>query len=657
MNNSLQYSTGDIYTGTIFTPFNEESPSSLFASENGIQKSSIRHAPVAQNSAGWTDAPDVGKTNLAKADYELPIGDTYILLLLVLLYTAYRVRPRLKRWTCLIASLLCLGSAQAHISSLRMNATAYIGGAHVRIEPEIPSVPDGEVFVCWTLCHDAACTQEITDTLFHIDAGFGTNAVQCYAPSAPGTYYIKTSLRTEGACLGLLDSYYVTPLIVYPSDADIVLSRDAQSPGTSHIFASSSSMKAYAAMRFHSSTLNNPELTDYERYNYFLSFPFDVQLGDIYGFGSLGEDWRICYYDGLGRAQEGFFAERATNWIPLDDTDSVLHAGQGYLLQLNGSRMAASNETIWANSDVATLFFPALAPLTALTTTNVTIPALPESYRCTIDLSDQLGSEADRRNKDSFWRCIGIPGFSSPSSVTGLPFLYEWDPADNSLSVVSSEDFSFAPTHAYLVQNGNAFTWLNLSTPLAAPAAVSTVTTAPSTLFRLDLDFNSRLEDRTYILLSEEDGNTELFDPGLDLSKELNTGRANLYTITGNEHLAANCLPDDLHTRVLPVGIITREDGLYRLSMPQAPQQRTAILIDKSTGTRTLMLPDAAYSVTLQSGTYNDRFYLEIPPESMLPTEIRTNDNPPETTKLLHNGNLYIRQNDHIYNILGQTIR
>ena len=58
----------------------------------------------------------------------------------------------------------------------------------------------------------------------------------------------------------------------------------------------------------------------------FFSFPFNVKLGDIFGFGQVGVHWRILRYDGLGLAQEGFFAERTSNWVMLDDTENILNA-------------------------------------------------------------------------------------------------------------------------------------------------------------------------------------------------------------------------------------------------------------------------------------------------------------------------------------------
>ena len=658
MNDNMQLSTGEDAAGTIFNPFDNVTPSEQFAAEKGIQQPSTRRISITQNESGWTEAPDAGKTTLAKADYETPVGAPWILLLFAFIYCSWKSFLHRKRRAALVFLLFCLGSAQANITALRFNASAFTGGTDVRIDPTIPSVPEGAVYVCWALYYDADCTHEVPDIAFNVDAGFGSNAVHFTVPSVAGTYYIKTSLHTEGACIGLLDSYYVNPLVVYPIDADIVLARDEQSNGTSIQLNESESMKAYAVLRFSKATLNDPELTEYERYNYFISFPFDVQLADIYGIGTIGQDWRICYYDGIGRAQEGFFAERTTNWVAFNDTDSILHAGQGYLLQLNSLKMSEDNDVLWDKRDIATLFFPALSPISDIRTRDVTIPALTDAYRCTIDLSDGLGPEADRRNKDSYWRCIGIPGFESPSGIDGVPFLYEWNKSDNTLSVVSSKGFNFFPGQAYLIQNGEEFTWLSLAAPVSAIVAKERNTTFLSfSQFRIDLSFNLLPQDRTYIRLADDDLTTDHFDFGWDLSKELNTGLSNIYSIADNEYLAANCLPDDVRTRTIPLGIIAHEDGTYRLTLPEAPQDRSLILVDKETGTHTLLTKEDTCAIALKKGTYNNRFYIEIPPVSLLPTEIQTSDDAPQTSKILFNGLLYLRRQNHLFTPFGTRIQ
>ena len=160
--------------------------------------------------------------------------------------------------------------------------------------------------------------------------------------------------------------------------------------------------------------------------------------------------------------------------------------------------MAADNEDIWANdADIVTLFFPAHSTFSSVTTANETIPALGEAYRCTIDLSASLGSdEGDRRTKDSYWRCLGVPSFEDPSGVSGFAYLYEWNKSDNSLHVVSSAGFDFEPSHAYLVQSDQEIVW----TDAVKPASVIARQKAKGTdkEFRIELQYGTAICDQIF---------------------------------------------------------------------------------------------------------------------------------------------------------------
>ena len=184
-------------------------------------------------------------------------------------------------------------------------------------------------------------------------------------------------------------------------NADIMLVREHQEACQQVNLTGSGSISTnktvYGVMRFNRYTLHNrskegvhavlpagDQKSQYERFSYFVSFPFDVKVGEIFGFGTIGRHWRLFYYDGLGRAQEGFFAERGSdNWKLIDDTDSVLHAYQGYMLQLNYIRMAydqTGTGEIWGNNkEEVELYFPAMNAITTISLENVVIPALSEA--------------------------------------------------------------------------------------------------------------------------------------------------------------------------------------------------------------------------------------------------------------------------------------
>ena len=620
--NQLILSNGQVHKGNIYNPFTNEVPSE-YSGRNKVA--------IGGSGTGWADRPDVGRTSLSKTGAEVPIGEPYVLALFALIYMG------LKK-SVLAGMLLFVASMPIHAQVTDLTISTARSGRTVTINPTIASVPYANASVCWGLYYDAACTNAVDGIRFSAAPLTGVNAVGFTAPTIAGTYYLKTAISAAYVCGGLVDSEVITPIAIYPADADIVLLRDAQD-AAERVDVTDTESQAYGVMRFRKTAVNDEAVSAYERYNYFISFPFDVKVGDIYGIGSVGTDWRILYYDGIGRAQEGFFAERTDNWVMFGDTEDVLHAGEGYLLQLNTYSMDADNEAIWTNgADIASLFFPALTTMSAVETTNVTIPALGSEYVCTIDLSATLGDDnADRRAKDSYWRCVGVPSFSSPTGVEGLEYFYEWNKGNNSLIAQSSEGYTFLPTHAYLVQEGESFTWLNTTVPtsVAAPRR-----DAASQEWKLAIWQGEELQDQTFVRQTDEEDVTGGFDFGHDLSKELNAGRTNVYTMVGHERVAANMLPETVGT--VPVGIVIAQSGEYRLTLTEG-----AWLVDQQTGVRTQ--DDTVY---LDTGTYEGRFVVEI--ASPISTGIQqsvVSDQFSDIRKVLIDGILYIEKDGKRYTI------
>lgn len=649
--NQLILNTGETHTGIIFCPFDDTCPSDYTAEQICTSHTPTPHrAPISSGGSGWVARPDTGGTSLSK---ETPIGEPWLMLFFASLFALRQMAHHRKILFSILLALLVAIPMSAGITALSFSPATV--GTPTTIVPTVTSVPEGRVALCWNLYHDAACEHEVTGTTFHSASRTAKNAVWLEAPASAGTYYIQCAIHTGSVCGGLLESAYVFPWHVYPSNADLVLEREAQTAASLVAITDDDTKQAYGAMRFSRTALNNDALSPYERYNYFISFPFDVRMADIYGIGTVGTDWRILYYDGKGRAEEGFFAERTDNWVMIDDTDSVLHAGQGYLLQLNALQMAADNDAIWTDgADIATLYFPALSIISSIETTDVTLPTLSSAYACTIDLSVSLGDKGDRRAKDSYWRCIGVPSFTSPSGIDNMPYLYTWNKNDNSLTVVSSAGFAFEPMQAYLIQNGDAITWRNVNKP------ASIVARQQESSFEeisVEIQRDDIFCDRTFVRLTDETRVTNAFDFGRDLIKELNAGKANVYTMVGYERLAANCLPTSEQTMLVPVGVRIEEDGTYTFAMPKGSHDLSIALIDNVSNTRT-NLCQTDYSVALAAGQYDARFALEIGTGQDSPTEIERirQETKAKSQKFLFNGQFFILSNDKLYSILGQEI-
>ena len=486
-------------------------------------------------------------------------------------------------------------------------------------------------------------------------------------------------------------------------NADVMLVRNHQDAGQNIRFTESGSLTevktVYGVMQFNRWTLSNrqgandvdpnhcktPALiaeyhpllpanemkSDYERFNYFISFPFDVKVGDIFGFGTYGRHWVLKYYDGKGRATNGYWADSESNWKYITNTDSVLHAYQGYLLKLSVSRMAYDNEEVWTNnSSIMELYFPSNGPIGSITQKNETIPALGAEYECTINRG--TGTDGDRRVKDSYWRCIGVPSFADYSATlsdgsstiewtTGstLSYLYEWIMETNHFQPQSTITYKFEAMKAYLVQYAGQIIFSNVSAKSSIVARHRDASEITNAEWKLTLSQDDKVVDQAFVRLSDNENVTANFDFNHDLTKELNTG-SNLYTLIGYEKAAANCLPLTEQTTIVPIGIVAASNGDYTFAIPEGTNGVGVTLIDNETGIRTI-LSALDYTVSLSSGTYNDRFYLEISPIRPISTGVEEvkGDGLQVTgaRKVLIDGLLYIVKDGKVFDAQGKRLQ
>ena len=429
----------------------------------------------------------------------------------------------------------------------------------------------------------------------------------------------------------------------------------------------------------------------YERALYFISFPFEVHLSDVFGFGTYGTHWVISTYNGLRRAQRGYFAqdcinEDCTNWDYIwDPADFVLEANKGYLLSLDLDLMRYDNTDFWIhNIDQVELFFPSSATLETIQQTHYTMPALTADYRCTIDLSNNGDPERDRRVKDSYWRCIGVPSFANydgslkqdneqgsdivwkdnykwKADESGFPFLYEWNVTDNSLSVQSTNSYTFKSTFAYLVQNSKSIYWSVVNAkPSKIVARQRSAEQEKNYEWKITLSRNDNQEDQTFLRMTDNEEVSEDFDFNQDLAKELNYGRSDIYTLIGYEKAAANSMPFSENTTVVPLGLDIEQAGDYTIAMPEGVESVGVTLLDVETGTRTNFSAGMNYTVALNKGACHNRLYLEISPvQNDAPTDIEYTDQSireESIRKVLIDGKLYIVCDGVVYDAQGHRL-
>ncbi len=409
----------------------------------------------------------------------------------------------------------------------------------------------------------------------------------------------------------------------------------------------------------------------YEYLMYYISFPFDVKVSEIFGCGVRGTNWIIQKYNGAKRAQIGWFAETSTFWETLPG-DSTLHANEGYLLILDRISFNDGGSKIWENlksGNSVYLYFPSTSATSGTISESTATIKVPE-HTCTINRSfnvDGIGS-VNHKNTDSHWNIIGTPLFENKvattiatpapdgDGATTLQFYYAWDYEDNTLSARAlSTNTEFLSMHAYMVQYAGDVTFVGakLTPPPASVAARHMPSDKKNYLIELKMVNENGKSSDAYIELRENACDT--FALNEDMYMMRSSSKADLYTFAGNYDVAANVLTVNNH--IVPVGMDVKQAGTYRFTMPSA-FSGTVTLIDTQAGARTnLALSD--YEVALPKGTSNTRFLLEIDIQQM-PTAIdgvggSLKDG--KAHKFIENGQMYILQNGIIYDARGNRVQ
>ena len=110
-------------------------------------------------------------------------------------------------------------------------------------------------------------------------------------------------------------------------------------------------------------------------------------------------------------------------------------------------------------------------------------------------------------------------------------------------------------------------------------------------------------------------------------------------------------------TTIIPVGAKITANGEYTFTIPEGTEGVGVVLVDNEANTRT-NLSALNYTVTLNKGTYNSRFILEISPVQNSATDIETvSDQHSEVRKVMIDGVLYIVRDDKIFDARGARVK
>lgn len=480
--------------------------------------------------------------------------------------------------------------------------------------------------------------------------------------------------------------------------ADVMLIRRHQEAGASITFSSDAVkitdvQTVYGVIQLDSATLNDVTLSQYERDLFWISFPFDVKLSDVFGFGEYMRHWGIQYYDGKNRAKNGYWVDSNSNWkffTPGMRDTTVLKANEGYVLAVDLD-LLGDGADVWNNKvNKIYLYFPSTANLKTIKNIADTLVRIDTAgYKCTIDRRSNKevpNYYLDRRVIDSHWHLIGAPSFAGAQrtysssygegiysdipnivnadwSTVNLPFIYEWNSTYNTLSPVKTGTYTFKPMHSYLVQYGkDTIRWTSV---VNAPPVVAGIKAHQTKKQDCDLTLallrGENSEDQTFIRLTDNEEVTDNFEFNHDLTKEMNRTTANIWTVTADGMPAAgNSLPFSDETKIVPIGVKTSANGNYTFTLPEGIHGVGVVLVDNVANVRTnLSMTD--YTVNLEAGTFEGRFSLEISPISQSPTDIgNVQGDEVQSTKarkMIIDGVLYIVKDGEVFDARGAIVK
>lgn len=412
-------------------------------------------------------------------------------------------------------------------------------------------------------------------------------------------------------------------------------------------------------MSFTKTHLTNNALHNDLRQFYWISFPFDVNLEDVYGFGVYGKHWILETYNGERRAQDGLWLDSPSFWeYILDPKGVTLEANKGYLLCLDSELLSGTSD-VFTNTNKVSLYFPATTPTTRINTDYTTEVQIPSHVR--------EEKRANRHIYDSNWNLIGVPSYANHTQTTNtvnLQYFYDYQ-YDNQTSKMiyapkstTNSTNEFQSMYAYFVQWGGTLNWSTFTgennTPKELAAKQNAAYEAQEHNLRLELQKDYKALDQTFVDM-QEDGVTAAFDLNKDMTKILNAG-ANIYTLAGEENiqLAGNSLP--IANTTIPVGVQIAKAGEYTFAMPDGTDGITVELIDYETNTTTNLLL-SEYNVSLPAGTFENRFALIVKPNKVATDMETIDDETNGVKKYIIDGKLFLQKDGMLYDAQGHIVR
>jgi hypothetical protein len=328
----------------------------------------------------------------------------------------------------------------------------------------------------------------------------------------------------------------------------------------------------------------------------FVSFPFDVRVGDITPVSDETQ-WVVREYSGANRAA----AILDSTWVNLSG-DDVLTAGKGYIMRCYNP-----------NSDLVEFL---VTPIKE----SVNRQAIFNANDRTIKLEENLGEFEHNRS----WNLIGNPypscydtrfmDFTSPITV--------WNSYNSSYTAYNPADDSYilSPGEAFFVQRPldqesitfnktgrQTHRYARILDANEASVRANAVVTSRS-VYNILLT-NGESTDRTRVVINENASAD--YELSCDANKFMseNAQMPQIYTVNGDVRYAINERP--LGNAVVELGLYIGTKGDYTILLgDNAPAG--VVLEDRLNGTFTTINAVSGYTFSAAAGEQNGRFYLHF---------------------------------------------
>ena len=424
---------------------------------------------------------------------------------------------------------------------------------------------------------------------------------------------------------------------IFPSNADKAVANGDTSddPYTNPVYAVLSFLEDKFAT-------NVSGISHYEKMFYWVSFPFDVKIQDIFGLGEYENYWIIQYYDGAKRALNGLpYGTTAWDYMPADGT---LEANVGYIVCLDYKKLSTDYGYTSGGGRKVSLYFPSA--------NRVNTADIHHKGNLTVNLEEYTKGDKVAWNHWN-WHLLGVPSFAN-TTQTDIPFYYQYDHAYDGYGPAACTGASFfSPMHAYMVQYAGDVNWTGVVNITPKSVAAEQSQDSPIML-RLELQQANQALDKTFIQLRSDKG-TSGFDINLDLTKIINKG-ANIYSVVNGDQMAGNAVPKE--ESIIPLGVMITKAGKYTFAMPEGTSGTQVELIDYETGIST---PLAAldYTVNMPAGSFDNRFSLSIKPDKVTTGVDNLGDEATgdKAKKYLIDGALYLVKDGVLYDVQGKLVR